>query len=1058
MFEHESNLPHAYDRAAGRSEQQSLVFYGERSFLQASEFNEVQTIIRKRHNNLGRLVAKDGDRTEHALAFVDVDAGTVTLTAGKIYVAGDDLPVAEAIISNVPMVGRVEIGVRLLKSYITHEQDPTLLGIVPGAQSEGEPGAAREVWSLSWAKGDDAGAGDFYAVYTLHDGTILDQRGPSLLEPAMQALASYDRANGHYVVSGCRVTGLGANGGAQEFSIEQGEANISGFKRTRHAAFRLSEPEDWDEFAIPGETHTYPGGASYTFKVDQAPIGVISSILLTKEKTVPVTRGAVAHGQDGLPDSSVLTIVSVKQGTTVYNLTADFLKTGNTIDWAPAGAEPAVGSQYEVTYRYRATVNPDAYTATDITVSGGAAGGEIIVAYTAKMPRVDLIGLREDGSPVYIKGVSARSNPVPPLVPSDVLLLAKISNDWIGQPSVINDAVRSAPWSEVWRYFDKILDHDRLIQLERLKSDIDSREPVAKKGMFVDPFTDDTYRDAGVEQSAAIGLGMMQLAIVPTFHTAVLAGPVMLDWVEEVIASQELKTACEKINPYANFNRLPGSLALTPAVDFWTVRQTQWASSSTIAINGGTRSSGPLQSTTTADQLLSRNSEQAEFLRSIPVAFEVAGFGAGEILKSLTFDGVDVTPAPKPVADAAGKVTGSFVIPASVTAGTKSVVATGMGDTEASALFTGQGTIQTDVMRRVTTITTWTLERRERQEGGRDDSDPQAQMFGVSSTRQIVGVDFHICAVGDESKGLLVEQVSTDNGYPTIDVAAQAAVSMAGAAVGWKSARYALPVTTLPDRKSAFVIKTDDNEHSVSLAKLGGFDADLQKHVSSHPYVVGPRFSSVNAETWTAHQDEALAFRLVAARYTATSKTVNLGTIDLVQCSDLQIRAAVELPNAATSVVFEVVRTNGTIYRMLPFQHLELTEYLNETVTLRAILTGTETLSPVLYAPVEVISGSIAQEATYVTRSMDVTDAIRLTAYLKAYLPGGATLGVAYSIEDGPWLDLTLEEAKPLSFPLWSERKFETSGLSGTSIRMMIKGTGGPAARLVAGDFGAGIF
>jgi hypothetical protein len=143
---------------------------------------------------------------------------------------------------------------------------------------------------------------------------------------------------------------------------------------------------------------------------------------------------------------------------------------------------------------------------------------------------------------------------------------------------------------------------------------------------------------------------------------------------------------------------------------------------------------------------------------------------------------------------------------------------------------------------------------------------------------------------------------------------------------------------------------------------------------------------------------------------------------------------------------------------MLPFQHLELTEYLNETVTLRAILTGTEFLSPVLYAPVEIISGSIAQEATYITRSMDLDDAIRLTAYLKVYLPGGSTLGLAYSIDEGPWTGLTLEEVKPLAFALWSERKFEASGVSGASIRMKITGTGGPAARLIAGDFGAGIF
>ncbi|MBX8828416.1 hypothetical protein, partial [Ochrobactrum sp. SFR4] len=81
------------------------------------------------------------------------------------------------------------------------------------------------------------------------------------------------------------------------------------------------------------------------------------------------------------------------------------------------------------------------------------------------------------------------------------------------------------------------------------------------------------------------------------------------------------------------------------------------------------------------------------------------------------------------------------------------------------------------------------------------------------------------------------------------------------------------------------------------------------------------------------------------------TKVVDLGTIDLNNCSDLQIRAAVELPSQACSVVFEVERTNGTIYKLLPYQLLELTEYITETVKLRAILTGTSKLSPVLFAP-----------------------------------------------------------------------------------------------------------
>lgn len=452
MKTHPSDLPNAIDRAVGHPEQQSVVFHGTRRFIQKGELNELQTIIRGRHDRLGRLVAKEGDRIERADAIVDHVTGKVTLLAGKIYVAGDIFPVAEAVLENVPMTGRVEIGVKLTRKWVTSEDDPELLGQEPGSLAEGEPWAACETISIACAIKDadnsrtessqgrlpagadappsrSANSDEFFPVYVLLDGTILDQKGPSLLEPAMQAIATYDRAHGHYVVNGCRVTALGADAGQQMFSIEEGEANTSGFKRTRKTALRYAEAEDWDEAAVPGETHTYPGGDRYTFAVDQYPIGVIRSILLTKEKTVSVTRGAVAAGQDGLPDNSVVSIMQVKQGSKIYVEGKDYIRTGNTVDWAPAGDEPAPGSSYEVTYRYRDSVTADEHNDREVTVSGGATGGDIIISYTYKMPRIDRIGLQTDGAPVYIKGISASANPMPPIVSEDVLSLATITNN-----------------------------------------------------------------------------------------------------------------------------------------------------------------------------------------------------------------------------------------------------------------------------------------------------------------------------------------------------------------------------------------------------------------------------------------------------------------------------------------------------------------------------------------------------------------------------------------------------------------------------------------------------
>ncbi|KEG17042.1 DUF4815 domain-containing protein [Bartonella bacilliformis] len=1046
-MKHESGLPFAIDRAVGKDEQQSVVFYGERPFFQSGELNEVQTIIRGRHDRLGRLVAKEGDRVEHADAFVDKDNEKVTLTDGKIYIAGDIFPVAEAILDNVPMIGRVEIGVKLQKQWITHEDDPGLLGQVPGTLAEGEPGAAREVAQLVWALKDDAQDGTFFPVYILQDSILIDQKSPSLLEPAMQAIATYDRAHGHYIVSGCCVTALGPNDGKQVFSVQEGEANINGFKRKRLAALRHEEAEDFSKGLVSSETHifsTKEDETSFTFKPYYSPIADIQSLLLTKEKTTNVTRGAIISGRDGLPNKSITSFIRVVQGDKEFKEGTDFKKTGDTIDWAPVGDEPVPGSTYKVTYRYRTRVSADKVTEQKVTVSGGAQGSDVIVSYTYKLPRIDRIGLNTKGNVVYIKGISA-DHPMAPSVPDDVLSLATITNNWIDFPVVVSDGTRVASYDEMWRYFQRVLSLDRLMQLERIKSNVDSKESVAKKGMFADPFLDDSYRDEGFMQTGAVGNGILQLAIDPTFYYAPLNTPVTLDWENEVIIAQELTTACEKINPYQNFSPLPGTVTLFPATDFWHEQRTDWLSSVTNHLFMGTHRGSALRKTEVRDELVNASQEQIDFLRQIDLDFKIEGFAKGEILESLTFDGVDILPKTQFVTDANGILEGRFKIPGNITAGTKNVIAIGKGGTIARGLFTGQGVIDVKVMRRTTTVRVWTK------------IDPQAQVFTPEETRQITGIDFHLCKVGNPANDLMIDLVTTENGYPTADIQAQTFYSMKEAEIGWAQARYDVPLTVPDDRLTAFVIKTDDVDHSVSLAKLGDFDEKNQRYVSSHPYVTGPRFSSVNAQTWTAHQDEALAFRVLAARYNQTEKTIDLGTFDLVECSDLQVRAAVELPSSDCSVLFEIERNNGTIYQLLPFQLLSLTEYISEKVQLRAILKGTEKLSPVLFAPVELIAGKIHKEATYITRAFPFGEKSRLTGYIKTFLPGGSTFKMEMQLDDGAFTELKLEEIEQLAEPLWTERKFMSSDKTAKQARLKLTLTGGPAARSMASDFGAGI-
>ena len=1038
-FEHPSGVPGAYDRAHANPDWARVVVREDR-LAQGAEINEAQTILERKVRRVGDMTAKDGDRVAGAgIAVirdeVDPTKGTIFLTAGDIYVRGDVRPVEAKTFTDVSLAGDVIVGVRLTQDVITEDDDPSLLGLEPGTEAEGEPGAARVAEKISWALEDDGGDGDFFAVYLVRDGDIIDQTPPPNLSGINQAIAVYDRdANGNYIVSGCRVTALGKEGDYQIFSIEEGVANIRGFKRTRYAATRFPVLEEWDLATVSAEPHTFDDGNTGTavIRLNRGPIHAVTSVIVTKEATETIVRGTPNNTSDPLTHSGVTEILEVKQGVTVFTPDDDYKLSADSVDWSPGGAEPLGGTSYTVTYRYLDAVTPDEVGHFDITVSGGVTGTPVLVGYSWKLPRIDLVCLNEFGEPVYVKGVPARDRPVPPIAPATLLPLAEVTNNWVDKPTVVNTGLRSIPYVEQWKYFNRLFDALALLAEERLRRDIDSREPVAKRGIFVDPFENDRYRDAGEEQTAAVFNGSCQLAIDPDFIRPAMAGPAILDYTEEVIIAQELATACMPINPYQNFTPLPAKMRIDPPVDFWTESAEQWLSPQTQVFGRGSRSR-----TTVRDVLVDQRQEQAEFLRQIDVEFFIEGFGPGEILDSLTFDGIDVTPEGPPVADENGEITGTFTIPANVPAGQKLVVAQGLGGSHATATFVGQGRIDIRVMQRVTTVERWQPAT----------VDPLAQTFSLNEPRHIAGFDIQFCAIGDRDKPCLLELVAVENGWPTTEIIASKTIPMDDVQVGeWTEVRFDLPVFLPADTQFAVVLKTDDPEHAVYIGRIGDFDADNQKWVSAQPYTVGVLLSSSNAVTWTPHQDADLTFRVVAAKFSPTQKTIDLGEHDISNVSDLLVRAAVELPTADASLHFEIERPSGEVIRLLPDQPFEFTSYVTETVEFRAVLRGTEKISPILYPGVTLVVGTIRQEGTYISRAFSIGTGVRFVVLINTKLPAGSSLKVEVDAADDDWEELSLESSTPLNDG-WIEQQFEIDSHTALEGRVRLTLTGGPGAR-----------
>lgn len=1073
--------PTVYDRHALKPTHERVLF-GEGAFLQGADINEALSIERDQRTAIGDLIASDGDRLSGADVLVDTDAETVTVTAGVIYLLGAPRAVAAATLASVPMTGEIEIGVYVNEAVITSDQDADLLGLEPGTEGYQEPGAIRTRLVFSWGYLGDGSDGAFYRYVTINDGAIVTQDAPPTLTGVAAQIAVYDfDALGSYIVRGCTVSALGLYAGKQVFDIAAGVANVTGVKVRRPAATRFEVTEDPDLGTVDAEPQLFTGTGTATITTRHSPISAITSAIVTKQRTVTLTKG-VSGATDALPDDGVTALISVVQGGTTYVATTDYVQSGDGVSWAPAGAEPTTGSSYQVTYQYLDAITPDSFTATTVTLSGGVTDKPVFLGYAYKLPRTDLLCVGPDGAFQLVKGESAAVNPQPPAEPATLLALAQIRNTWFGTaPVVVNDGVSRVTFATMARYFDRLIDLVDEAGLNKLRQDAAGAAPGAGNAIFADPLTDDDYRDAGEAQTGAVFDGLLQLAVDPTFHSLNQAGPLLLDYTTAVVVAQEFVTGCVRVNPFQNFTPAAAKLKISPSQDFWTEKATTWLSDQTKIFGTGSIR------TVTGSTVATKVTENAvRTLREIDVTFTITGFGVGETLDGLIFDGHDVTPAGPLVGNASGIITSTFTIPAGVAAGSKALLAFGGSGAHASAIFTGRGVLETTTLQRTTTVqlsnpvappvvTPPTIDPPPRvppavvapevsepwRDPWRSDAasegamDPQAQTFALAVAQHVASVEIKVCAVGNRNVPVIVELVQVDNGYPTTTVIAQTEINMNTVVVGaWTRFAFAVPVFLPANTMFAFVVKTNDANHSISIADLGAFDAGRQRWVTRQPYTVGDRFDSSNAQSWQVHSNSDITFRLNAPRF-ATAKTINLGTVAVTDCSDLMIAADVYLPTAETSVVFEVTFGSEAPVRLRPYQNYQRTDYYTGNVTVKAILTGTTMASPVVAKDITLISGKIRTSATYVSTAWPMGTGVRIDAAMSTKLPVGSALAAEVDAANDVWAAMTLASSAPIDDGFTEQTFTKTGHTAANGGRLKLTLTGGPNARPQIGDLRA---
>lgn len=617
--------------------------------LQSAELNEIQKTAAAKIKGLGDALFKDGDIIKDCAALVDMDTGAVKMNGGALYLRGTVRGIVPATFT-IPVDQTVQIGVRLVETTITELEDPTLRDPATGTRNYQEPGAARLQVNVVWGWNGDGAAGEFYAVYTVENGSLLQKEPPPQMDTMTNALARYDRdsAGGNYVISGFSVSAsFDPVAGKITTLSTEGRARVNGYGVEVPRSIRLIEDMDRDVMTILVEPETFVPAANGKMRVnlDNTPVVSIHQVSITAEKTVTLTHGAFNGAKDSLPDNAILSLIEVKQGATTYVSGTDYKLTSGQVDWSLTGAEPAPGSSYTVKYQYQTTnATIESIDSTGFTVSGAVSGSLMTIDYDFALPRIDSIVVDTEGRVSRIKGVASQHNAAAPSVPATQLQIATLTHTWANNPTVTQDAVAVMPMDQLQGLRSMVLDLFDLVSQEQLRNAIGLTDPAAKRGVFVDPFTNDNQRDAGVEQNAAIINGELMLpidAVITQFGTA-LTAPVTLNYTLETIIEQPNKTGTMAVNPYQAFDPVPATVTLTPGVDFWTQTNTTWLSAvtQTFTVGSGNRSS---TSTSSAVQLVSSSTTDAQFLRPVSVSFKVTGFGPNEQLGSITFDGITVT-------------------------------------------------------------------------------------------------------------------------------------------------------------------------------------------------------------------------------------------------------------------------------------------------------------------------------------------------------------------------------------------------------------------------------
>lgn len=316
------------------------------------------------------------------------------------------------------------------------------------------------------------------------------------------------------------------------------------------------------------------------------------------------------------------------------------------------------------------------------------------------------------------------------------------------------------------------------------------------------------------------------------------------------------------------------------------------------------------------------------------------------------------------------------------------------------------------------------------------------QVFGLAQPAQCTGVDLWFGAI---TSPVQVQLRTTVAGQPSVAILAQQLIAPPAGATGSRIPVRATWAPLLLDANAeyAIVVQCADTTTSICIGQIGARDAQANQWMTAQPYQVGLFAYADASGGWVPRPDACLAFSLLRAAYAAAQQLVDVGTVALVDATDLAINADITTPEPKASATFELALDDGTTHQVDNGQRVRLPAVYTGNVAVRARLRRGSTMAAVLEPGSALVHGHASMQDDYVSPQIDATDATELRVTFKALIPPGSAVTVQMQrAGESTWTAVPYQTSTPArAGALEITHGAPLAGTAGVRIKLLLAGT-----------------